>query len=262
MIAGLADIGAEGILLAGAGRAILLQIANPGVGRGVVEHSTFTQHPLDRFRATTTFLYAATYGTDEQLAAVRRMVNRAHVPVHGGPDGLPASYNAFDAQLQLWVMATLYDSTVTVHQRIYGSLTDEEADAIYRDYARIGSILQVPAGLWPTDRAAFADYWSGCLQTLKTDAATVRVANELLHPRAVPWWMRACMPLVRLVTAGLLPAALRESFELPWSRRRQCVFDSVIGTLAIVYPPLPRRLRHAVKVRYLRRLDAAAATSG
>ena len=45
MVRGLADIGAEGILLAGAGRAILLQIADPRVGHGVADHSDFAQRP-------------------------------------------------------------------------------------------------------------------------------------------------------------------------------------------------------------------------
>jgi uncharacterized protein (DUF2236 family) len=258
MFSGLADIAAEGVLLLGAGRAILLQIAHPSVGRGVAEHSTFTQRPLDRFRATTTFLYAAIYGTPGQVAAVRRMVNRAHVPVRRAADGAHSGYNAFDPGLQLWVLATLYDSTMAVFEKVYGRLSCEEADAIYRDYARIGAVLQVPAGLWPVDRAAFDAYWSAGLGTLGTDEATIRVARELLHPRTVPWWARACMPLIRLVTTGLLPAALRGSFGLPWDRRRQRVFNIVMRLLAFSYPPLPRRLRHAVKIRYLRKLDAAS----
>jgi uncharacterized protein (DUF2236 family) len=260
MVAGLADIGAEAILLLGAGRAILLQLAHPAVGRGVVEHSTFTAHPLDRFRATMTFMYAATYGTDEQKAAVRRMVNRAHAPVRGAAEGAQAGYSAFDADLQLWVLATLYDSTVTVYQMVYGALADEEADAIYRDYARIGTILQVPAKLWPADRAGFGAYWTAGLQELRTDAGTVRVARELLHPKAVPWWMRACMPAVRLVTAGLLPAPVRADFALPWSARRQRRFARVMAGMASVYPRLPRRVRHGLKDRYLRRLDGQART--
>ena len=255
MFSGLADIAAEGVLLLGAGRAILLQIANPSVGRGVAEHSTFTERPLDRFRATTTFLYAAVYGTPGQVAAVRRMVNHAHVPVRRAADGRHSGYNAFDPGLQLWVLATLYDSTMTVFEKVYGPLSGAEADAVYRDYARIGTILQVPAGVWPADRAAFDDYWSAGLRTLATDEATVRVARELLHPHAVPWWAHACMPLIRLVTTGLLPEPLREKFGLPWDGRRQLLFNLVMHVLALVYPPLPRRLRHALKIRYLRKLE-------
>ena len=54
MVQGMADYGAEGILLAGAGRAILLQLANPAIGSGVAEHSTFTQRPVNRLKGTLT----------------------------------------------------------------------------------------------------------------------------------------------------------------------------------------------------------------
>ena len=81
MVQGIADFGAEGILLAGAGRAILLQLANPAVGRGVAEHSTFVDRPVNRLKGTLTYVYGVVYGTDVQVDAVRRRVNRAHVPV-------------------------------------------------------------------------------------------------------------------------------------------------------------------------------------
>ena len=38
---GMADLAREGILVAGAGRAILLQIADPSVAAGVARHSDF-----------------------------------------------------------------------------------------------------------------------------------------------------------------------------------------------------------------------------
>ena len=262
MFAGLGDIAAEGVLLLGAGRAILLQIANPSVGRGVAEHSTFTVHPLERFRATATFLYAAVYGTPGQVAAVRRRVNRAHVPVRGANNGRRSGYSAFDPGLQLWVVATLYDSTVAVFEKVYGPLSEEEAEVIYRDYARIGSILQLPAGMWPPDRASFDAYWKAHLEMLEVDEDTIRVAHGLLNPRAgaLPWWAAVCMPLVRLVTTGLLPEGLRASFRLPWNHRRQRLFGAFMRLLAVAYPPLPRRFRHAVKILYLRRLDEATGT--
>ena len=42
---------------------------------------------MDRLRATMTYVYAVVYGSEEQLKAVRRAVNRAHAPVRRGPDG-------------------------------------------------------------------------------------------------------------------------------------------------------------------------------
>lgn len=257
MTRGLADIGAEGILLLGAGRAILLQIANPAVGAGVAGHSNFAARPLERLRTTMTYVYAVVYGSQEQLSAVRRRVNRAHVPVRreaGTGDGA-RGYSAFDPQLQLWVVATLYDTAIQVHEKIYGALDEDSADRIYRDYAAVGTALQVPAGLWPVNRAAFDVYWNEQVAALETDAVTRSVAHDLLHPAEVPVWLKAGMPLARLVTAGLLPEAVRDSFGLPWNAKRQRRFDFTIRCWSVVYPRLPRLLRHGLRNYYLRQLE-------
>ncbi|MEZ2390535.1 oxygenase MpaB family protein [bacterium RCC_150] len=254
MTRGLADIGAEGVLLAGAGRAILMQIANPAVGHGVAEHSDFSERPLDRLRATMTYVYAVIYGSEEQLAAVRRAVNKAHAPVRRAADRHSKGYDAFDAQSQLWVVATLYDTAVTVYEKVHGTLDDATADRIYREYARIGTALQLPAELWPADRSAFASYWDESLRRLEPDDAALRVARDLLHPRGGPVWLRLTMPVARLLTAGLLPDELREGFELPWSARHRRRFNGTMRLLSLAYPRLPRRVRHWPKDYYLRRL--------
>lgn len=254
---GLAGIAAEGILLLGAGRAVLLQIANPAVGHGVAVHSDFSSRPLDRLQNTMTYVYAVVYGNPEQLTAVRRQVNRAHAPVRRKADVGVRGYSAFDPHLQLWVVATLYDTTVTVYERIYGSLDEESADRIYRDYAAVGAALQVPPDLWPADRDAFAAYWNDQLHGLETDDVTRRVANDLLHPATGPAWLRAGMPLARLITAGLLPVDVRDSFELPWNPKRQRRFDTVLRCCSAVYPRLPRRIRHGLRDYYLRQLDVS-----
>jgi uncharacterized protein (DUF2236 family) len=259
MVRGLADIGAEAVLLAGAGRAILLQTADPAVGRGVAEHSNFAERPLDRLAATMGYVYAVVYGSEEQLAAVRRAVNRAHAPVRRDPEDGSDGYNAFDPDAQLWVVATLYSTAVEVYERVHGTLDAGTADRVYREYARIGTALQLPAGLWPADRGAFDAYWTGRLAGLAPAPHAVRVAHELLHPVAGTVWLRALMPLARLLTAGLLPDSLREAYGLPWDARRQRRFERVMRALAAVYPRLPQGIRHWPKKYYLARIDVADA---
>lgn len=258
MVRRLADIGAEGVLLAGAGRAVLLQIANPSIGHAVAEHSNFAERPLDRLRTTMSYVYAVIYGSPEQLAAMRRSVNRAHAPVRRSPDAASKGYNAFDAESQLWVVATLYDTAVTVYERIHGPLDDDSADVIYREYAKIGTALQLPAELWPADPSAFREYWDRSLAGLKVDEVAVRVAHDLLYPSAVPLWLRLTMPLARLLTAGLLPGSLREDFRLQWSKGHRRRFERIMRLLAVVNPLLPQRVRHWPRDHYLGQIDKVA----
>ena len=251
----MADYGGEGILLAGAGRALLLQLADPAVGRGVDEHSTFVGRPVNRLKGTLTYVYAIVYGTDEQVNEVRRRVNRAHVPVRRADNEESAGYNAFDPQLQLWVVATLYDTAITIIEKIYGPLDDESADAMYRDYARIGTALQLPPDMWPEDREAFRRYWDQRISTLRAEAGGVRVGRGLLFPKHTALWYRAIIPPARFLTAGFLPPHVRQDFGLPWSGRHQRRFDRTMRVLALTYPKLPRRIRHWFKDYCLGELD-------
>lgn len=96
----------EGILLAGGAVAILLQVANRGVGQGVNEHSNFAYRPVDRLRTTMTYVYCMAYGTPAEKKAIVETVHRAHIPVHG------PGYDANDPELQLWVAATLVSKAI------------------------------------------------------------------------------------------------------------------------------------------------------
>ncbi|TAM69383.1 MAG: DUF2236 domain-containing protein [Microbacteriaceae bacterium] len=263
MARGIRDLADEGVLIAGGGRAILLQIAYPGVGRGVAEHSDFASRPLDRLHATLTYVYAVVYGTDEEIAAVRRRVNRAHASVNGAADATGPAYDAYDSRLQLWVAATLYDTAIGLYERLFGALGEATAERVYREYGALGTVLQVPSGAWPADRAAFREYWDATLPTLHVTDATRRVAQDLLHPRAGPLWLRAVMPLARLTTVGLLPVALRDEFRLTWGPRDERRFQRWLRVTAAVYPRLPARIRHAPKRRELAALRRELAlTSG
>ena len=255
----LRDISNEAILLAGGARAILLQLAMPAVGRGVARHSDFTSDPLRRLRHTLTYLYVLVYGTDDEIRRIVGYVDAAHVPVHSAPDDGVPRYDAFDPQQQLWVAATLYDSALTVYTAVFGALEADDADALYSQYAVLGTALQMPAELWPSDRAAFSRYWESGLGALRVDDEIRGVAHDLLYPVHAPLWVRALMPSVRFLTAGFLDAGLRESFALRWSDRRQRRFDRTVRALAAVYPRLPRVLRRSPARHYLTGFRRASA---
>lgn len=232
------DVSDEAILLAGGAAAILLQVADPRVAHGVARYSDFAQRPLDRLHSTLSYLSVIVYGTPEQARAIARRVGDAHAGVPG----------ATDAELQLWVAATLYDTATRIRELVWGPDSPEDAEALLQDYAVVGTALGVPRSLWPSDRAAFAEYWSSYPLEVGNDARGI--ARDLLHPARAPWWMRALMPTVRVVTAGLLPANLREAYGLEHEERR---FERYARVARRVYPRLPRRLRSWPARYYVRR---------
>lgn len=248
------DIAAEALSFAGGARALLLQIAHPAVGRGVVDHSDFASRLMNRFEGTVLYLMATMYGSPQEQAAVRRAVNRAHAPVRGVHPTTGTAYNAFDPELQLWVAATLYQTMMDLHARIFGPLTPDEADAAYRTISQAPSNLQLTPEHWPADRAGFDDYWERMVASLRVDADVLAVSRQILHPAGVAWWLRPGLPLMRLVTAGLLPPSVRTQFRLPWGDRRRRRFDRTMRWTARIYPRLPLRVRHALRDRYLEKL--------
>lgn len=256
----LADFVGESMLLLGAGSTVLLQLAEPGVGYGVADHSSTLHRPLDRLRTTMTYVYAVTLGTEEEHKAIVRMVNKAHVPVRGKlADG---TYNAFDPELQLWVAATLYRNGIDMYERVFGKLSDTDKEHIYRQSAVYGTALQVKDDMWPATRAEFDAYWDEKLSTLKVDGHVRDFTRRLLAGGDAPLAVRALMPLQRFLTIGLLPKEMRDEFALPWSPRDQRRFDQFWRLFPKVYRKVPRKVRQLSATYYLgdmrRRMKAHA----
>lgn len=242
------SVAREGALLAGGARAILLQIAHPGVGRGVAEHSDFATRPLDRLRATLTYVYCVTFGTPEEIDAVAAAVTAAHRKVTG------TGYRAMDPELQLWVAATLYDTALLVYQELFGPLEAATADKVYRQYAVLGTALQVPAGMWPADRGAFDAYWQHMVGTLEVTDDARRVARDLLAAEHAPLLLRAAMPANRFLTTAWLPEPIRRQYGLAWRERDQRRYEVLKRIGSPLYRLVPAPLREIPKTFYLREM--------
>jgi uncharacterized protein (DUF2236 family) len=240
---------ADGVLIVGGARAILLQVADPVVAAGVARHSDFAHRPLERLHNTLTYAYAVVLGDQDDAAAVTAHVNHRHVPVRG----------AGDPTLQLWVAATLYDTAALVHTVVYGEPDDEIADALYRAYELLGASLQMPATSWPVDRAAFDEYFAGRVGSLEVTADSRQIAHDLFHPTSAPLWLRAGLPLARLLTIDLLPASVRRAYRFrfgPLERWQARQAWRVIRVLAFL---LPARVKSWPARHYLRELRRTAA---
>jgi uncharacterized protein (DUF2236 family) len=257
------DDGLMGVALLAGPANVIMQLARPGVGYGVlesrVESGRVDRHPIKRARTTFTYLAVATQGSDAQKAAFRRAVNGAHAQVYS-TDESPVKYNAFDKDLQLWVAACLYKGAVDVYRMFVGEMDDETAERHYREGMALGTTLQVPEQMWPADRAAFDRYWRESLDRVHIDD-TVR---EYLYPIAASRvrGVRLPGPLQRwseaaalLITTGFLPQKFRDEMRLPWDVRRQRRFDRLMTVMRIANDLMPRFVRRFPFNVLLRDLD-------
>ncbi|WP_218711340.1 oxygenase MpaB family protein [Arthrobacter sp. BF1] len=250
----LADVAPEAVLLAGAGRAVLLQLANPAVGHGVADHSSFATDPLKRLHGTLSYIYALSNGTPAQRRSMQRQVQRAHLPVKAAGTPRTPAYDASDPQLQLWVAATLYESALQIYDAVFPVLSASEAESVYQSYAILGTALGMPADLWPRTRADFAVYWAKQVDQLSVDLTVRGVAAELLAARQAPWGIRVLMPLARFLTAGQLPPTVRDMYGFAWSPRKERLLNACFRIMALLVTIAPKTIRHAPMRFYLRRI--------
>lgn len=237
----------SGLSLALGGANVIMQLARPGVGRGVIESTVESgllhQHPIKRTRTTLGYIVIALYGTDQERLVMRREVDRQHRSVRSSDDS-PVAYSAFDPELQLWVAACMYrglEDAVTLLRR---SITASTLDGLYRRSSRFATTLQVPSSMWPTDRAAFERYWDECLARVSMDEATRAFLRGVASLDFLPAPLRLVVgPTHRLITTGFLPVVFRHELGLVWSPRRQRLFDVFCRLVVVAHRVMPRTLR-------------------
>ncbi|WP_350349879.1 oxygenase MpaB family protein [Agromyces sp. G08B096] len=253
----------DATLLAGGAAAILLQLADPRVARGVARHSAFRDDPLARLRGTLDYVYAVGFGDEDLARAAAREVNARHRPVRGRLEASGGRYSAFDRDAQRYVASTLLAVGLALEERLTGPLPRETADVLVRGYGPIAANLQgSPAG-WPDTRAEFDAWWAERLPRLEVGRDAREVARALLDTPPLPIWMRAGLPPLRLVTAALLPEPVRAGYGFRLSRRAERAAEGWYTALRAARVALPRSVRHAPMRQALRRVarrnrDAAA----
>jgi uncharacterized protein (DUF2236 family) len=245
------DEGQIGVgLLAGPAN-VIMQLARPGVGYGVlesrVESGRVDLHPIKRARTTFTYLAVAADGSDEQKAAFRRAVNRAHAQVYSTKES-PVFYNAFDPELQMWVGACIYKGIVDIYRIFVGEIDEEATERLFEEGISLGTMLQVPREMWPADQAAFDRYWEDSMAEVHIDD-TVR---QYLWPIAAGRVRGARLPAALqrrfddfnlLITTGFLPQHFRDEMRLEWNPQMQRRFDRLMKGIRTVNNLMPRFIR-------------------
>jgi uncharacterized protein (DUF2236 family) len=236
----------EVIVVAGWGRAILLQLAHPGVAAGVHHHSAFRGSlfsSMGRLHSTVRAMLSLTFGDTEQMIAAAASINAIHGRVRGRvTDGADDTYSAHDPDLQRWVHATLLESIPMTYELLVGPLTRRERDRYCSEAAIMEPLLGMPAGWLPQDSAQLDAYMREMLSggsIVVTDTSRA-VARAVLYP---PKWYVAwpAFRAVQLLTIGSLPAPIRQAYGFAWRERDVRAFSrwtaALRAALRLVPPP-------------------------
>src|SRR6266508_5399070 len=243
----------EVVVLAGWGRAILLQLAHPLVAQGVADHSGFARDSRGRVRRlerTLRAMLALTFGTAEEAAEAAAAINAIHDRVNGhlregtGHFGAGTAYSAHDPALLAWVHATLVDTFLITYERFVAPLTQAERDGYCREAGAAAPLLGIPAQMLPGTTAELTDYMDRTLASgdiVVTDTART-VADEVLS-LGLPWPGRPLATLARLPVVGLLPVPIRVAYGFVWTRGQERTLNALAAATRHGLPLLPSLLR-------------------
>jgi uncharacterized protein (DUF2236 family) len=242
----------ERVLLAGWGRAILLQIAHPQVACGVAEHSAFITDRWGRLRRlhrTLSAMLALTFGSEAEAAGSAARINAIHDRVHGRLEG-GVSYSAHDPELLTWVHATLIESFLLTYRLFVGPVSTADADRYCAEASGLEAALGIPPGRLPRAERELREYLDAMLAggaIAVTDTAR-RLSREIIRPPA-PALVRPALWVAALPAIGLLPAAIREAYGFTWSGGRARALRVLAAATRGGLPLAPPALRYWAMAR-------------
>ena len=243
----------EPVLVAGGGRALLLQAAHPLVAQGAIDHSAYRTDPYGRLYRTLEWVTLCSFGTEAEARSACRGVNRLHGRVRGRLPGHHATtvhppgraYSAHDPELLAWVHATLVDTMLVAHDALIGGLEERDADRFVREWNAVASLMGVPEDRRFETRAELAGYVAAEIRAgrVSPGRGSREVAATVLAP---PLPSRMAEPVWRMVaftTVGLLPAELRRGYGFAWGPLHDATHRALCAGTRAALPVLPRRLR-------------------
>jgi uncharacterized protein (DUF2236 family) len=239
----------EAAVFLGAGRALLLQLAHPWVAAAISEHSQSLTDPIGRFHRTFDVVFTMVFGSTDQALSAARRLHRRHATINGKlrehTGVLPAgsTYRANDVAALRWVHATLTETALLAYELICPPLTTEDRENYYAEARLFAGLFGIPQTALPESWAEFTAYVEQMESSdvLAVGNAARGVAARLFAGAGTRWrspfWYRS-------LTASLLPARLRDAYELPYGPAEQRSVGRALTLLRHVYPRLPPRVRY------------------
>ncbi len=247
-------ISREWALMMGGGRALLLQAAHPLALAGVIEHSDYERDVWGRLRSTMTYVWGVVYGDPEEAQALGRRVRAIHKTVHGtlphamGPFPAGTPYSAEDPALLLWIHSTLVDTALLMYRTYVGPLTSEDTEGFWQDHRKLIEFIGVPSSEIPETYADFQAYWRTMIDSdvICVTPEAMELARVTVMRPPLPLFVRPAWEAVNFVSAGFLPAKLREAYGFTWTPAHRALLAGSAGYVKRVVVPLLPDLARAL----------------
>ncbi|WP_043734576.1 oxygenase MpaB family protein [Streptomyces zinciresistens] len=207
-------------------RATVLEAAHPQIGGALIANSTFVAHPWRRLRNTMVSLQRMFGADDGVRAREAARLNRLHDRL-SGTDARDRPYDARDPRVRAWVVATLFESTVTMCRLSGQPLAPDSMERLYAEFRAFLAALGDEPGQLPEELGEFWSYYDKVVEEELENTEAMRIilfklfdhlpAPPLLHGLPTLWAAGRAVagPVIGSITVASLPEPFRRRAGLP-----------------------------------------------
>ncbi|MYZ33975.1 MULTISPECIES: oxygenase MpaB family protein [unclassified Streptomyces] len=207
-------------------RATVLEAAHPQIGAALIDNSTFVAHPWRRLRNTLVSLQRMFGADDDTRRREAARLNRLHARL-SGTDAQNRAYDAMDPRVRAWVVATLFESSVTMCRLSGQPLDQATMEQLYAEFRAYLAALGDQAGHLPPTLREFWQYYDHTVETELENTQALRIilyklfdhlpAPPLLDGLPTVWAAGRALagPVLGTITVASLPEPFRRRAGLP-----------------------------------------------
>jgi uncharacterized protein (DUF2236 family)/Ca2+-binding EF-hand superfamily protein len=207
-------------------RATVLEAAHPAIGAALIDNSTFVAHPWRRLRNTFLSMRRMAGADEEARTREAARLNRMHARLKG-TDPRNRPYDAMDPGARAWVVATLFESSVTMCRMSGQPLEQAFMEELYAEFQAMLASMGDEPGHLPETLTEFWPYYDRVVEEELENTEAMRVilyrlfehlpAPPLLSGLPTLWATgRAVVaPVVGAIAVASLPESFRRRAGLP-----------------------------------------------
>lgn len=207
-------------------RATVLEAAHPQIGAALIGNSTFVTHPWRRLRNTLVSTQRMLDPDRHVRSREAARLNRMHARI-SGTDPQGRRYDAMDAEARAWVVATLFESAVTMYRLSGESLDRPAMEQLYTEFRTVLALLEGNSDQLPAKLQEFWPYYDDMIDHRLESTEAVRVilyrlfanvpAPPLLRSHPAVWAAGRAVagPVAAAVTIASLPESFCRRVALP-----------------------------------------------
>lgn len=209
------------VFVVGLLREAMLLTLHPAFAAAAVDHDSFGDDPIERFRHVAMYAYTGTYGTKSDAEKVSAIVRRRHTQITGIEPLTLLPYRAHSEYELALTQAMLAASFLAVYEELHGELTSTQRDQFFQEQKLPGALLGVKPEHLPSTYGEMVDY----LAHARNRFTTGLQARETLSPFGVSDYPKGTVigdlsPLTRkLAMFGVRAVSDMAMLTMSWEER-------------------------------------------